>query len=445
MHPLASVRNSLILAGAALCVVPLAEAQVTLNLTTVEQTSCVAVTDALGLQLVPGGTDLQATGVTLTGTGCGSANSEFDVTVNAPATAVAGTPFNVSWSATEAATKCTYGGSAGITGWPVGQTACDGAACAGTHNPSVTLPAAGSYSFSMTCTNATGFAQDGLTASGPPEAPQPPNFVLTAPATATTGTAIQVSWSVQGAAACTGSASLNGSSASLAGWTDVTSPTSPRSVTFAQAGAWVLNLSCSNANGSTASQPRAITVSPVGDPSCPAGRQTVADVCYSYSLGSSCANGTDVTKFENIWGRMAPQQTPTPFPGEQFFAIFKNMQQAGYISAKFTVPATGLPPLQWGMFSHGESLSGPNVTMAISPQCGDFQPATSICLRSNMGPGDILTKWRLPTAAGIVAACDVVPGQSYYVNIKMTEPVPPTHDHCAGSTCKVTIQHNHTP
>ena len=211
MHPLASVRNSLILAGAALCVVPLAEAQVTLNLTTVEQTSCVAVTDALGLQLVPGGTDLQATGVTLTGTGCGSANSEFDVTVNAPATAVAGTPFNVSWSATEAATKCTYGGSAGITGWPVGQTACDGAACEGTHNPSVTLPAAGSYSFSMTCTNATGFAQDGLTASGPPEAPQPPNFVLTAPATATTGTAIQVSWSVTGAAACTGSASLNGS------------------------------------------------------------------------------------------------------------------------------------------------------------------------------------------------------------------------------------------
>ena len=442
MHPLASVRNSLILAGAALCVVPLAEAQVTLNLTTVEQTSCVAVTDALGLQLVPGGTDLQATGVTLTGTGCGSANSEFDVTVNAPATAVAGTPFNVSWSATEAATKCTYGGSAGITGWPVGQTACDGAACEGTHNPSVTRPAAGSYSFSMTCTNATGFAQDGLTASGPPEAPQPPNFVLTAPATAAVGTAIQVSWSVTGATTCTGSASLNGSSASLAGWTDVTSPTSPRSVTFAQAGAWVLNLSCWNENGSTASQPRAITVSPVGDPSCPAGRQTVADVCYSYSLGSSCANGTDVTRFETIWGRAAPAETPVPFPGRQYFAVFKNMQKTGYIAAKFTVPLTGLPANQWGQFSHGETLPGPNLTMAVSSECGDFQPEEASCVRSDQPPGGLLSRWKVPTSA--TTGCTLVPGQTYYVNFKMTNP-PATHDDCAGSTCNVTVQSNHTP
>lgn len=442
MHLLAAIRNSLILAGAALFAAPIAQAQVTLNLTTVEQTNCVAVTDVQGLQLVPGGTDLQATGVTLTGTGCGSANSEFDVTVNAPASAVAGTPFNISWSATDAATKCTYGGTPGVTDWPVGQTACDGAACTGSHNKSVTLPGAGNYSFSMTCTNATGFAQDGLTASGPPEAPQPPNFVLTAPATATVGTAIQVSWSVTGATACTGSASLNGSSASLAGWTDVTSPTSPRSVTFAQAGAWVLNLSCSNANGSTASQPRAITVSAVGDPSCPAGRQTVADVCYSYGP-SNCANNSDVTKFENIWGRSSGTDTTfAMFPGENVFAIIKNMQKSGYISAKFTAPL--LPLNSWGIFNHAATTSGPPLDASISSTCGDFTSTDFRCNVTGIDTGDNMIAWKLPGYPG-PSLCQLAPGETYYLNIRITSPPPATHNDCSGATCKVNIQNNHTP
>jgi hypothetical protein len=38
----------------------------------------------------------------------------------------------------------------------------------------------------------------------------------------------------------------------------------------------------------------------------------------------------------------------------------------------------------------------------------------------------------------------VTPGRTYYVNIKMTAP-PATHNDCTGATCKVTVQHNHTP
>ena len=198
-----ALSSALLIAGVALVsIAPRAHAQVTLSLTTTEQSSCVAVTDAQGLRLAPGGTDLQATGVTLTGDGCGSANSEFDATVSAPGTAVAGTPFNITWSASSDATRCTYGGTAGVTNWPVGQEACAGAACAGAHSPLVTIPNAGNYTFSVTCTNATGYAQDGLTATAPAQAPQPPNFALNAPTTATLGTPISVTWSVTGAASC---------------------------------------------------------------------------------------------------------------------------------------------------------------------------------------------------------------------------------------------------
>jgi hypothetical protein len=441
MHLIATIRNSLILAGAALFLAPPAQAQVTLNLTTVEQTNCVAVTDAQGLQLVPGGTDLQATGVTLTGTGCGSANSEFDVTLNAPSSAEAGTPISISWSATDAATKCTYGGTTGVADWPVGQTACDGGACAGPHSKSVNLPAAGNYSFSMTCTNATGFAQDGLTATGAPQAPQPPNFVLTAPATATVGTPIQVSWSVTGATACSGSASLNGSSTNLPGWTDSTSPTSPRSITFTQAGAYVLNLSCSNSNGSTPSQPRAITASVAGDPSCPAGRQTVADVCYSYGP-SNCANNSDVTTFENIWGRTAgTDPTAVLFPGENVFAILKNMQKTGYIAAKFVAPTT--PNNSWGIFNHAATTSGPPLDASISSTCGDFNLSDFRCDVTGIPTGDNMIAWKLPGYTG-PSLCQLTPGATYYLNIKLTDPAA-IHNDCSGATCKVNIQNNHTP
>ena len=439
MHCLPVARNSLFLLGAALFCAPQAQAQVTLNLTTAQQTNCVAVTDAQGLQLVPGGTDLQATGVTLSGTGCGAANSTFDVAVNAPASAVALTPFNIAWTASEAATHCTYGGTAGVSDWPVGQTACQGAACAGPHNKSVQLPAPGNYSFSMTCTNASGFAQDGLTATPIQLPPQPANFALSAPATATTGTAVQVSWAVTGATSCTGSASLNGSSASLSGWTTVTSATSPRSVTFPQTGAWVLNLSCSNDFGTVNSQPANVTVSP-GD-SCPAGRQTVADVCYSYGP-SNCANNSDVTRFENIWGRTAgTDPTTILFPGENVFAIIKNMQKSGYISARFVAPTT--PNNSWGVFNHAATTSGPNIDASISSGCGDFNLSDFRCDVTNILAGDNMLAWKLPGYPG-PSLCQLTPGATYYLNIKLTDPAA-VHNDCSGATCKVNIQNNHTP
>jgi hypothetical protein len=142
----------------ALCVLAgSASAQVTLHLTTPAQTSCNASTDSNGLSLVPGSTDLQATGVTFSGTGCGGGTANFQASVSAPGTATVGTPINVDWSAGPDATLCIYGTpSLGVTGWPSGTQACTGAACAGTHTVPVTITSAGNYTFGMTCTNSSG-------------------------------------------------------------------------------------------------------------------------------------------------------------------------------------------------------------------------------------------------------------------------------------------------
>lgn len=426
-------------------VAPLISAQVELNLTTAQQGNCVAVTDAQGLQLEPNGTGLQATGVTFSGTGCGGgAGGDFQATVTAPPSAVAAIPFNVAWSASAQATQCTFGG-ASVAGWPAGQTACQGTTCAGAHVAAVTVPAAGNYAFSMTCTNASGYAQ-GLTAAtgGAPLPPTPNPFALSAPTTSIANASFLVSWAVSGATSCTGSASLNGSSVNLPGWNDRVDTASPRTVTPSVAGTYVLNMHCDNASGSAVSNPATVVITPANTDSCPAGRQTQATICYQYTTaGNSCAVNSDVTKFENIWGRYwinsgSISSPPQLFPGVNYYAVIANLNANGYIAAKFTMPA-GLPSNQLGILSHGETLAGPNLTMSISPSCGDFAPSPPICLYTDRGPPSAIGKWK-PTSNNAAVACPLTPGQTYFMNLKITTP-----STCAGTSCTVSTQNNHSP
>jgi hypothetical protein len=175
---------------------------------------------------------------------------------------------------------------------------------------------------------------------------------------------------------------------------------------------------------------------------CPPNRQTVAEVCYDYGLQSSkCARNVDVTKFENVWGRGSPTEQVIPFPGRNVFAIIRNMQKNGILALKFTAPLS--PMNSWGIFNHAATMPGPNLSYAISTACGDFSPADSRCHAENIGPGVNAMMWKLPNYTG-PALCPLVPGGVYYKNIKMTNP-PATHFECTGSTCKVTLQNNHTP
>ncbi|MEO7325023.1 MAG: hypothetical protein ABIW82_09365 [Dokdonella sp.] len=423
-----------------------AGAQVTLNLTTPQQTNCTAVTDAQGLHLAAGGSNLIGTGVTLSGTGCGAVSDNYAVVVQTPATAVSGTAFNVAWSASAQATQCLYTGTPGAAGWPVGTSACSGAACSGNHNVSVTIPAAGQYTFGMFCSNASGSASgQQTTATAPPLAPQPANFALTvAPASPVlVNTPFNVSWVVSGAATCTATADLNGTPTTLGGWTNVgTSPTPPRVVTPTAAGTYTLKLTCTNAAGSTLSAPATVVAQVVNGDNCilPASRQLLGTLCYTYAIsGSSCSPSTDVTKFETIWGRNAPAGTPVLFPGLNYYNVIANMGATTYISAKFVMP-TSLPSNSSGILAHGGTLPGPNLTMAISDTCGDFAPANTQCGPTADVPGGAgMGKWKLSTYA--TNGCPLVAGQTYFINLKVTDPAA-----CgAGTACEISTQNNHTP
>jgi len=139
---------------------PKAEAQVTLNLTTTQQTNCTVTTDAQGIRLVPGGTDLIATGVTLSGTGCGIQGgtpptpNPFAITPS-PTGGQIGTTFQLAWSVANNPTSCTGtasldGSSTSVPGWTDVTSA--------TSPRTVTLNAAGTYQFGLTCTNSAGSA-----------------------------------------------------------------------------------------------------------------------------------------------------------------------------------------------------------------------------------------------------------------------------------------------
>lgn len=410
-----------------------AAAQVTINMTTAQGAGCTATTDGNGLVLAPGGTDLTATGVNLSGTGCGAVAADFETTLTVPAGGQAGSPVNVNWSAGADATQCTFGGSAGLTGWPIGASACSGASCAGPHTVAVTPAAAGSYNLSITCTNASGFRQGSMTATAPPDAPQPPNFALTAPATATVGTPFNVSWTVTGATSCTGAASLPTGSVSLPGWTTVTTPTSPRSVTAAAAGVYTLRLTCSNANGSTQSQDKVVTVSGGSDPSCPAGRLTNGTITYPNVPQGGSRPNADLTRFENIWGHANSTDAEQPWPGASgAVPAIAGWGKTQYVAAKFTVPA-GFVPNVYETLGVSTYNSGPELTMSVSQQCGDFStPTNQYCMKTGVDTGDYF--WKV-VVSPYTNGCPLIPGQSYYINMKMTAP---QASDCGGqSVCKL--------
>lgn len=428
----------------------IATAQTTVRMTTPQQTDCVAVTDGQGLRLVPGGTDLQASGVTLTGDGCGAEPANFQATVSVPSTATTGTPFNVTWSASQDATACTYGGTptAGVSGWAYGSPACSGEACVSSHTVPVTVATAGSYNFSVTCTNASGYAasQNVSVTGAPPPPPTPDNFALTVPASAQVGVAFPVSWTVHDATSCAGTADLNGSSVSLPGWTDSTS-TANRSVTASVAGTYTLRLSCTNATTVTIhSQPATVTVNGGTNPACTVPGLTQlrnSGITYPNQANpSSVRPNVDLTQFVNLFGYASISDAPPPiaWPGiDGAQPAIMSFGKTQFIAAKFTVPANVAPNMV-GNFGYGSYFSGPAVTLAISATCGDFNPP-SACVKTKTG-GESFSKWAInPPNSGY---CQLNPGTDYYINIKLADP---TYSGvgCSSSICQIALNSGHNP
>jgi hypothetical protein len=141
---------------------PLAFSQVTVHVTTAPvsggtATNCTMTTDSAGLSLVPGSTDLKATGVVFSPAGCGQGTQSLPPTPNGfalngiastystvPATAT------VTWSV-QNATTCVgiatlNGAQTTIAGWT------DNTA-ASPQSRAITFPTAGAYVLAMQCSN----------------------------------------------------------------------------------------------------------------------------------------------------------------------------------------------------------------------------------------------------------------------------------------------------
>ncbi|MBO9665105.1 hypothetical protein [Dokdonella sp.] len=431
-------------------------AQVKIQMTTaptptIPATNCTVTTDASGLQLVPGTTDLKANGVTLNPAGCGGGTAgtpdNFAAAITVPASTSLNTPFTVTWSASADASMCVFGGAptANVSGWSFGTAACNSSTqCAGSHPVQVTVSAAGSYNFNVTCTNASGYAQGSIAAANNTP-PTPADFPLTAtPSPATVNQPFKVTWNVQNATRCDGT--VVSGPGTLPGWTTPTDASGTRAnIVAATAGAYVLKLECSNTYGSVTSQQTTVNVgtTPTSCPG-PAGmtRLTTSNISYGQPIGAGdpTRSNVNVTEWSNIWGFTSPSgTTPVSWPGVRgASAVIRGFGRDKFVAAHFNTGSS--PTTLNGYFVYG-ALAQPNLDMRISTVCGDFSPNTenAACLADGpnhtgiAGDGNASMHWdRLTTNS---TYCHLTPNTDYYLNIKVHDPV--NTNNCGGTTCPI--------
>lgn len=459
-----------------------AHAQTTIKLNTATGT-CVAVTNAAGLntESTPGSTTLRADGVSLTAQQQGACNpvggssSTFNATVSTSGSQTPGTPytpainapFYVLWSASQDATACTYGGNftSGMTGWTVGARACvDGNSCSAAHAIQVTPTAAGNYNFSVTCTNASGYAATSTLNVPQPATPAPtPNPIpLTAPSSAGAGSAVSITWpQMANAATCTGTGTLDGVDVPVLGdWSALTavsnSAANARNVTIpatAVVGSQLkLTLTCWNADHSASaigtSANIGVTVAVAG---CPATittadgtRTLLTSSGVSYGVYPTQRPNVNLTEWDNIWGYNNTTATqPVAWPGVGGASpVIRNFQRDSYIGAHFR---TGASTSVTGHFSNPSFAAGPNQTMAISTECGDFSAhlPTPGCLIQNVPTADAnLLAWKL-TSNNPTGSCNLLPNTDYYVNMMITDHLSTVECNATATTCNISAVSYH--
>lgn len=168
-------------------------------------------------------------------------------------------------------------------------------------------------------------------------------------------------------------------------------------------------------------------------------RQTFGTVMYN-DLSS---RETDLTLYENVFGHNISGGPPRIFPGtanlNQRIMIPRNQ----YVALKFTVPVA-LPNQTWGQYRFEETQQQtPRMSFTISKSCGDFSPTatppltTAQCVINN-GAVNSTLGWGY--YLGATTLCQLVPGESYYLNI-IHAPLGSnvTNSHCTG-TCGNTMQ-----
>ena len=183
---------------------------------------------------------------------------------------------------------------------------------------------------------------------------------------------------------------------------------------------------------SISAAPDDIFRSGVDGDSCPDGRIVQADILY----GDVTLTGVDVTLFENLWGRAANSDPPTPWPGlNGSTPMILDFTKTGYLAAKFhTSPDP--PGTLTGMFRYASwPFMGPDLDFSVSAQCGDFSAEGSGCVALDVASIDQASvRWRF--SAGSPFFCQLQPDMDYYVNVRFNDPAVTT-PHCSDTdvTC----------
>lgn len=149
--------------------------------------------------------------------------------------------------------------------------------------------------------------------------------------------------------------------------------------------------------------------------------QTRANV--TYGIVQAQRPNVDLSEWNNIWGHGNATDGVTPWPGVGGSSpVITKFGRSRYIGAHFRTPASvsGLS----GGFSNPSFAGGPNVTMAISGMCGDFDEflPTPGCLKTQVPTSDAnLVQWKFSSNAPS-SWCNLQPNTDYYVNVMFSDP-----------------------
>lgn len=176
--------------------------------------------------------------------------------------------------------------------------------------------------------------------------------------------------------------------------------------------------------------------------SCPAGR--IVSTVLSLRYDGIGRKSMDVTKADNILGYNDWSGPRAEFPWKQGYTIFWGIPRTpgAYIAAEFVVP-NNTPTNQWGKLYNTETIPGPGTDWALSKQCGDFSPAAQYCASSNVITGRLYGNYKVP-GAPIAAACELRPGERWYMMFRLSNPSAGGQN-CNATTCQVGVQNNHNP
>lgn len=154
----------------------------------------------------------------------------------------------------------------------------------------------------------------------------------------------------------------------------------------------------------------------------PPGQIVRSNITYVPS-GTGSRINVPVTDWEDVFGHATATDAEVAFPGRPNSSpVVAAFTKTGYLALKIVVPSN-IPLTKYGWITHTEYNYGADLTSSISADPGDFNPATALVVASTLS-GQPLVGWRMPNAAYHLGAT-LQPGQTYYYNIKVTNPAAP--------------------